>query len=162
MRLTMRLTMFVDANLMHCKVTGKSCTGILHMLNNTPIEWYSKMQDTVETATYGSEFVAARIATDQIVDIRDSVAALGVQLDDSAWMWGDSKSVVTSATILFSMLKKRHQFLNYHCVCAAVAMGIMKFIHIKGTENPADVMTKFLWWSVMNKHVEPLLFQRAI
>ena len=159
---TMRLTTFVDANLMHCKVTGKSCTGILHMLNNTPIEWYSKMQDTVETATYGSEFVAARIATDQIVDIRDSLAALGVRLDDSAWMLGDSKSVVTSATIPFSMLKKRHQFLNYHRVRAAVAMGIIKFIHIKGTENPADVMTKFLPWSVMNKHVEPLLFQRGI
>ena len=66
---TVRMTTFVDANLYHCKVTGKAATGILHLLNQTPIEWYSKKQPTVETATYGSEFVAARIATEQIIDI---------------------------------------------------------------------------------------------
>ena len=39
------------------------------MLNKTPIEYFSKKQGTVETATYGSEFVAARIATEQIIDL---------------------------------------------------------------------------------------------
>ena len=56
-------TTYVDANLYHCLVSGRSATGILHLLNGTPIDWYSKRQATVETATYGSEFVAARIAT---------------------------------------------------------------------------------------------------
>ena len=45
-------------------ITGRSVTGILHLVNGTPFEWYSKKQSTVETATYGSEFVAARIAID--------------------------------------------------------------------------------------------------
>jgi hypothetical protein len=58
------LTMFKDANLLHCKVTGKSCTDIRHMLNQMPIEEFSKRQNTVETATYGSGFVAARQATE--------------------------------------------------------------------------------------------------
>jgi hypothetical protein len=31
-----QLTTLKDANLLHCKVTGKSCTDILHMLNQTP------------------------------------------------------------------------------------------------------------------------------
>ncbi|MGH7973991.1 MAG: hypothetical protein ACREBR_00595 [bacterium] len=52
-----RTTTFVDANLMHDVVTGRSCTGVLHFLNQTPVEWYCKRQNTVETATYGSEFV---------------------------------------------------------------------------------------------------------
>ena len=47
-------TTYVDANLMHCLVTGRSSTGILHLLNGTPIDWFSKRQTTVETATYGS------------------------------------------------------------------------------------------------------------
>jgi len=55
------MTHHVDANLMHDMTTGKSVTGILHLLNQTPIDWYSKKQPMVETATYGSEFVAARI-----------------------------------------------------------------------------------------------------
>ena len=55
---------YVDANLYHTMVTGWSLTGILHMLNATPIDWFSKRQSTVETATYGSEFVAARTCTE--------------------------------------------------------------------------------------------------
>jgi hypothetical protein len=62
-------TTFCDANLYHDVVTGRSMTGILHMVKQTPIDWFSKRQLTVATATYGSEFVAARIATDQIIDL---------------------------------------------------------------------------------------------
>jgi hypothetical protein len=52
-------TSYVDANLYHNLMTGRSVTGALHFLNQTPIDWYSRKQSTVETATYGSEFVAA-------------------------------------------------------------------------------------------------------
>ena len=54
-------TTFLDANLLHDIVTGKSVTAILHFVNTTPIDWFSKRQATVETATYGSEFVAAKL-----------------------------------------------------------------------------------------------------
>ena len=43
-------TTFLDANLLHDIVTGKSVT------------WFLRRQATVETATYGSEFVAAKTA----------------------------------------------------------------------------------------------------
>ena len=56
-------TTTMDANLNHCLATGKSLTGCLHFVNKTPVDWYSKKQGTVETATYGSEFVAAKTAT---------------------------------------------------------------------------------------------------
>ena len=63
------LTHYVDANLMHDLRTGRSVTACLHFVNGTPIDWYSKKQATVETATYGSEFVAARTCVEQIVDL---------------------------------------------------------------------------------------------
>jgi hypothetical protein len=64
------LTHYVDANLFHDLITGRSVTGILHLVNKTPIDWYSKKQATVETATYGSEYVAARTCVEQIMDLR--------------------------------------------------------------------------------------------
>jgi len=36
------LMQYVDANLYHDLITGKSVTGILHLANKTPIDWYSK------------------------------------------------------------------------------------------------------------------------
>ena len=87
-------TSFVDANLLHCITTGRSCTGIIHLLNKTPIEWFSKHQNTVETATYGSEFVVPRTVVDQILDLRYA-------------MFGDNLAVVNSATIPSGKLQTR-------------------------------------------------------
>ena len=75
------LTHYYDANLFHdAIVTGCSVTGILHLINKMPLDWYSKKQATVETATYGSEFVAARTCVNQIVDLRTTLRYLGVPL----------------------------------------------------------------------------------
>ena len=60
---------FLDANLLHDIVTCKSVTAVLHFVNTTPTDWFLKRQATVETATYGSECVAAKTATKQIMDL---------------------------------------------------------------------------------------------
>jgi hypothetical protein len=62
------LSHYFDANLYHDMVTGRSVTAILHFLNQTPMDWYSKKQAMVETATFGSEFIAARTTINQIVN----------------------------------------------------------------------------------------------
>ena len=67
---TTQLTTYIDANLLHDILTGGSVTGILHLINETPFDWYSKKQSTVEPATYGNEFTAARVAVDQIITNR--------------------------------------------------------------------------------------------
>ena len=54
------LTHYFDANLMHDVLSGKAVTGCFHLVNKTPIMWYSKKQATSETTTYGSEFIACR------------------------------------------------------------------------------------------------------
>ena len=60
----------VDANLNHCLATGRSLAGCLHFIYHTPIDSYSKKQATVETTTYGSEFVASKTSTEQNNDLR--------------------------------------------------------------------------------------------
>ena len=75
----MTTTKYVDANLHHEQVTGNAVTACLHIVNATPSHWYTKIQATVETATYGSEFVAAKIATDKIIDLIYTLMYLGSQ-----------------------------------------------------------------------------------
>ena len=153
-----RTSTFVDANLMHDLITGRSATGIIHLLNKTPISWFSKRQNTCETATYGSEFVAARIGVDQIIDLRYTLRMLGVPLDGPSWMFGDNLSVIQSSTIPSSSLKKRHNALCYHRVREAQACGVIRFCHIPGKDNPADICTKHMssreWFPLM----KPLIF----
>ena len=155
---TVVLTHYVDANLYHDFTTGRALTGVLHLLNGTPIYWFSKRQATVETATYGSEFVAARIATDHIIDIRTTLRYLGVKVDKPSYLFGDNQSVITSSTIPHSSLNKHHNALSYHRVREAIAADIIKFYHIDGTKNPADVLSKHAGYPQAYPLVQPMLF----
>jgi len=152
-----RTTTYKDANLMHNLVTGRSCTGVLHFLNGTPIDYFSKRQGQVETATYGSEFVAARIAVEQIIDLRYTLRMMGVPIYGKAWLFGDNKGVVQSSTIPHSKLSKRWCALSYHRVREAIAADYIVFLHMEGKKNPSDVLTKLLKEINMKDFVIPIM-----
>lgn len=149
---------YVDANLFHDYLTGRSVTGILDLLNGTPIDWYSKKQATVETATYGSEFIAARTCTERSIELRNTLRYLGVRIRESAYMFGDNKSVVDSSSIPHFKLHKRHNQLSFHRVREAIAAGIVNFIHIGGETNPADMLSKHWGYQQTWCNLQPLLF----
>jgi len=152
-------THYVDANLMHDMLSGKSVTGILDFLNQTPIDWFSKKQPTVETATFGSEFVAARIATERVAELRLYLRYLGVPIREQSWMFGDNRTVVNQSTMPDASLHKRHYLLSYHKVRQAVASGMIVFIHIDGRLNPADILSKHWGYQqVWKDSLKPLLF----
>ena len=151
-------TSFFDANLYHDLISGRSVTGILHLLNKTPIDWFSKLQATVETATFGSEYVAARTSTEQIIDLRTTLRYLGVPINGSSMVFGDNESVVNSASQPYSKLHKRHNALSYHRTREAVAAGITRIHHIPGKKNPADILSKHWDYPTIWPILQPLLF----
>ena len=155
------LTTYADANLYHDLITGRAVTGILHLINKTPLEWYSKKQATVETATYGSEFVAARISTDQIIDLRTTLRYLGIPINGKSYLFGDNQSVITNATIPHSTLKKRHNALSYHRVREAISANILCFIKIDGKNNPSDILSKHCGYVQAWPMIKALLFWRG-
>jgi hypothetical protein len=151
----------IDANLYHDMLTGRAVTGILHLLNGTPIDWCSNCQGTVDVAVHGSEFVAARIATDQIIDIRTTLRYLGIPIRVKTYMFGDKQSVVTCSTLPHSLLNKRQNALSCHRVQEAIAAKILGFIHIRSESNPADVLSKHCGFPQMWPHVKPFLVWRG-
>ena len=102
----------MDANHAHDVMTRRSVTAILLFINNTPIQWYSKKQRTVETSTYGAELVAARIAMDMIIEMRFILRMLGVPVDGPALLLGDNNSVVLNTSVPSSRLKKKTMLVH--------------------------------------------------
>ena len=111
-------------------------------LQQTPTDWYSKKQATVETATYGSEFVTAKTATEQIMDMRYTLRYLGVPIKSKSYIFGDNRSVVTCATLPHSALSKSHIILAFHRVRGAIAAKIIDFHGIQSEYNLSDILTK--------------------
>ena len=147
------LTHHVDANSMHDIATGRFVTTCLHFTNGTPIDAHSKKQAAVETAACGSEFVAARTCVEQMTDLHTTLRCLGVKVNGKSCMFGDNESAAKSSTTLCTESTKRHNLLSFHQVCEAIASGQIDFIHLPGTSNPADVLSKH--WA--HDDVKPML-----
>ncbi len=115
-----KITCYVDADHAHDQLTWRSVTGVILLLNNTPIKWMSKRQKTAESSTYGSEKVASRIATEMVIALRYTLQMLGVTVEGPALMLGDNQSVVISTTMPSSALR-HHNAIAYHRVREAIA-----------------------------------------
>jgi hypothetical protein len=147
----------VDADHAHCEVTRRSVSGILVFINSTPVRCYSKMQKTVETSTYGSELVAARIATDIAMEFRYNIRMMGFALDGPVNMFGDNQSVILNTTIPSSQLKKKIHACAYHRIREMITCRAIRFLHCQSTLNAADVLTKPLNGIMHRKLIEPIL-----
>jgi hypothetical protein len=75
-------------------------------VNNAPITWYSKRQNTVESLTFGSESVAMRIAVEQIEGLRYKLRMMGVPIEGPAIVFCNNQSVFKNCSYSESTLKK--------------------------------------------------------
>ena len=140
-----QITCFVDADHGGDKITRRSRTGVLIMINKAPIMWYSKRQNTVETSTYGSELVAMRLAVEMIKALKYKLRMFGIEiLEDETKIFGDNNAVIINTSVPESTLKKKHHSINYNYIRESVAAGIVLIYKVDTGSNLADLFTKLL------------------
>ena len=135
-------TCYTDADHAGNLMTRRSHSGIIIYLNNTPVIWYSKRQNTVESSSFGSEFIALRIATEMIESLRYKLRMFGVSVEEPTSVFCDNKSVVTNSSIPTSMLNKKHNSICYHKVRESQAGRTIRIGWILGEYNEVDLLTK--------------------
>ena len=140
--MVMSMKSFLLTNLNHCLATSKSLTGCLRFVNKAPVDWYSKKQAAVETATCGSELVAAKRTTEQIMDIRQTLRYPGATIGSKYFLFGDNRSVITSATPPLSTLTKCHNILAFHRVRKAIAAKLIAFYWNQSAYDLSDMLSK--------------------
>jgi hypothetical protein len=116
------LTADVDAKLIHDWITGHPVKDILHVINVTPINWYSMYQPMVET-TYDSELIAACTNVEQVKDLHSMLHHIEVPICGSTLKYGDNKPVVSKLAQPHAKWHKRHTALSSHLVRGAITAG---------------------------------------
>lgn len=135
---------FVDADHAGCRVTRRSHTEVLIFVNRAPIMFYSKRQNTVESSTFGSEFVAMKTAIKMIEGLRYKLRMMGVPIEGEANVFCDNGAVVKSASNPEATLKKRHNSIAFHRCREAISGGTICVAKEDGRTNLADILTKLL------------------
>ena len=69
----------------------RSQAGILIYVENTTINFYNKIQNTVESSIFGSEFVALRISTDLVEALRYKLMKFDEILEGPSEVYCDNK-----------------------------------------------------------------------
>jgi hypothetical protein len=138
------MTCFVDANHAGDKITRRSQTGLIIYLNNAPIDWFSKKQNTCESSTFGLEFIAMRIATERIIALRYKLRMFGIPMTGATNVLGDNESVVNSASKVEARLNKKHNAICFHTVREASAAKWIRVGWEPTASNIADIFTKML------------------
>ena len=107
------ITAYVDADYAGDSITRQSRTGYIFFINNAPVYWMSKKQNSVETSTYGSKFTAIKHCTEYIRGLRFRLRMMGIPCEDPAFVYGDNKSVLCNATIPYSTLNKKSNSIDF-------------------------------------------------
>jgi hypothetical protein len=113
-------------------------------LNRAPIIWVSKPQNTVESSSFGSGFVAMRIALEIVEGLRYKLCMMGIPIDGPTNIFCDNQAVVRNTTTPKSTLKKKHTAINYHRVREAVAAERIRITKEPTAMNLSDILTKCL------------------
>jgi hypothetical protein len=135
---------FVEADHAVDKLTRRLRMGIVIFLYGVPIIWYSNKQNTVKTSTFGSEFVALKIAAEMLRGLRYKLCMMGIPIVDPSYVYCDNNYVVMKSTVPASMLKKKSNSIAYHVVQWDVAADEMHVTHVATKDNLADILTKQL------------------
>ena len=76
------------------------------------------------------------------MDIRQTLRYLGAPITAKSFLFGDNRSVVTSATLPHSTLTKWHKILAFHRDREAIAAKLMAFYWIQTAYNLSDMLSK--------------------
>ena len=134
----------VDADHASDSVTRRSRTGYLVWVNSSLVYFMSKKQTTVETSSFGSEFVAMKQCCEYIRGLRYKLRMMGIPVIGPCYIAGDNQSVLANTTEPGSTLKKKSQSIAYHFVREGVARDEWRTAYINTHENEADLLTKQL------------------
>ena len=137
-----KIRAYVDSDHAGNTITRRSRSGYLVYLNNAPIYWTSKKQASIQTSTFGSEFIAMKECCEYVRSLRYKLRMMGIPCDYPAYILGDNKSVLVNSSVPTSVLKKKSCSIAYHFVREGTSMDEWRIGYVSTNDNVADLLTK--------------------
>ena len=125
-------------------VAKRLMTAFLVSFNCALIYWWCRKQMSVETSSFGSEFIALKQCCEYLHSLRYKLHMMDIPCEAPAYMYSDYQYVLAYMTIPDSTLKKKLQGIAYHFVRGRFTRDEWQMLYINTHEIKADLLTKLL------------------
>ena len=132
----------VNADHVADTVTRRSKNGFLVYLSCANVYWFSKKQTSVESSSFGSEFVAMKQCCEYLQGLHYNLQMMGIPCEGPAYISGDNQSVLANTAIPDSTLKNNSQSIAYHFIREGSARDKWRASYGNTHDNKANLLTK--------------------
>ena len=105
---------------------------------------FSKKQTSIETSSFGFEFVAMKQCCEYVCGLHYKLRIMGISVELPTYIFGDNQSVLANKSSPYSKLKKKSSSIAFHFVREGVAKSEWKTIYLNTNLNASDMLTKTL------------------
>jgi len=126
--------------------TRRSHTGYILMMNGGLISWKSRRQDNVSLSTSEAEFVAASLAGQEAMYLRETLNGFGFAQTTATLLYEDNLACVAMSENPVRRKFSRHIDICKYCVRVRelVLNGFLKLLPLRTHKMVADALTKSL------------------
>ena len=115
---------------------------MLIFCNRSPIVFHGKKQGSIETSSFGSEFMAMKTGIELVEGLRFKLRMMGVPLDGATCVIADNMSAGHNCTRPESVLKKKSCSFAFHFSRERIAVKVVFVVWTESEDNLADMFTK--------------------
>ena len=134
---------YVDSDLGGDVDTRRSTTGYVYTFGGTAVSWVSQLQKLVALSTTEAEYVAITEASKEMLWLKNFLVELG-KTGVEHKLFSDSQSAIHLAKNSMFHSRTKHIQLRYHFIRSLLEDGELTVEKIRGSENPADMLTKMV------------------
>ena len=140
----LRVSIYCDAEWSGCPVTRRSLSAYVALVGDSPISWKTKKQGVVSHSSAEAEYRSMAQATRELKWLRRLMHDLGAPQLQPSKLFCDSKYAIYIAANPVFHERTKHIESDSHQVRDEIEDGQLETVHVRTTEQLADVLTKAL------------------
>jgi len=138
------LTVYCDADYAMDLEDRKSRSGALLMLNNGLVAWLSRKQPCTASSTTEAEYLAAHVATKELLWVRRLLQELGYPQSTPTPLFSDNQPAIRLVRNPEQHQKTKHIDVPFHVIREHQAERTIDITYISTHQQLADIFTKAL------------------